>query len=90
MDKGPAQHKEAWWWNYNDSNSVSEKHKLGNTSKEKYLEAKKRSRRAVYQAKCKAERKKFGNAMQQEYQKCDVFKIAKRMIKTNQGIVSEQ
>ena len=37
--------------------------KQGNTSKEKYLEANKKSRSGVYQAKCKAERKRFGNVM---------------------------
>ena len=33
----------------------------GNASKEKYLEAKKKARRAFYVAKCKRERKRFGN-----------------------------
>ena len=76
--KGPARHKETWCWNYN----ISEKRKLwkewkqGNTSKEKYLEAKKKARRAVYQAKFKAEKK------DDDY----VFKIVKTMVKTNQDI----
>lgn len=37
--------------------------KQGDTSKEKYLEANKKSRNDVYQAKYKAERKRFGNVM---------------------------
>ena len=55
-----------WWCNDDVSNSVSEKQKLwkewkqGNTSKEKYLDAKIKARN-VYQATCQAERKRFGN-----------------------------
>ena len=43
----------------------------------------------IYQAKCKPEKKRFGNFMLKAAQKCDVFKTAKRMIKINQGIISE-
>ena len=43
----------------------------------------------IYQAKCKPERKRFGNFMFKAEQKCDVFKIAKRIIKTNQDIIGE-
>ena len=53
--------------------------------KEKYLKAKKKVRRTVYQAK-QSRNKRFGNAMQQDDQKYDVFTIAK-MIKTNQNII---
>ena len=48
MDKVSARHKETWWRNDDVSNSVSKRWKLckewkqGNTSKEKYLEAKNR------------------------------------------------
>ena len=53
MDKGPTRHTETWWRNDDVSNSVSETQKLwkdwigGNTSKEAYLEVKKKARRAV-------------------------------------------
>ena len=60
------------------------------TNKEKYLEAKKKAGRTVYQAKCKAERKRFGRVMWRNDQKRDVFKIAKRIVKTNQDITGEQ
>ena len=43
----------------------------------------------IYQAKCKPEKKRFGNFMLKAALKCDVFKTAKRMIKINQGIISE-
>ena len=55
---------------------------------EKYLEAKKKARRTVYQAKWKAEKNRFGNIRRRNYQKCDVFKTAKRIVKTNQGFIS--
>ena len=64
--------------------------KQGNTSKQKYLEAKKKVWRAVYQAKCKAERKRFEKVMESDDQKCDVCKIIKRMIRTYQNISDEE
>ena len=48
------------------------KHMLGENLEEK------RSRRAVYQDKRKAERKRFGNVMRRYDQKRDVFEIAKK------------
>lgn len=51
---------------------------IGKTSKKKYLEPKKKARKFVYQAKCKAEKKRFGNNMDRDDQKYDVFKTAKR------------
>ena len=74
--------------------SVSEKQKLWkewqqeSTSKEKYLEPKNFTKTSN-QAKCKAERKKFGNNMLQNDQKCDVFRTA-NMVKTNQDIAAGQ
>ena len=55
----------------------------------KYLEAK-NAVRTVYSAKCKTEREKFGNVIQRDDQKYDVFKIVKRMVKTNRDIIDEQ
>ena len=51
---------------------------------------KKGSKRTVYQSKGKAERKKFGNVMRKDNQKCGAFKIAKMMVKTNQDVIGEQ
>ena len=53
----------------------------GDTSKEKYLEAKKNTRKTVYRAKYKAVR--CVNIMLRDEQRWDVFKIAKKMVKTN-------
>ena len=45
-------------------------------SNKKYLEVKKKnSERAIYQAKRKAERKRFGDVIRRDDQKGDVFKI---------------
>lgn len=49
----------------------------------------KKANGAAYQAKCTAERKSFEDVMRRGYQKCDVFKIARMMVKTNQDIVDE-
>ena len=38
--------------------------------------------RVVYQAKCKTEWKSLRNVMEIDDQKCDVFKTAKRIVKT--------
>ena len=53
-----------------------------------YLEAKEKAKikTVVYQTKCKPERKKFGNVMQRDDQKCNIFNIAQRMVKINQDI----
>ena len=49
----------------------------------------KKAKGAAYQAKCTAERKSFEDVMRRGYQKCDVLKIARKMVKTNQDIVDE-
>ena len=38
----------------------------------------------------KTEKERFENDIQWDDQKCNVFKIAKRMVKTNQDVNSEQ
>ena len=96
MGKRSSRYEETCWWNNNASNGVSEKLELGkewkqrNKSKEKYLEAKKKAESAVYQAKCKPQRKIFGKVMWRCHEKQYVFKIAKSMVKTNQDIIGEQ
>ena len=46
------------------------------------------SRSTIYQAKCKAVRKRL--IVWWDDKKSDVFKTAKRMVKTNQDIIGEQ
>ena len=94
--KGPPRHKETWWWNDKVDDAVKQKRKLwkewkqGKIDKNDYLEAKRKAKRAVYQAKCESERKRFGEIERRDDQKNEVFKIAKAMVKTNQDIVGEQ
>ena len=55
--KGPPRHKETWWWNNAVDIAVKEKRKLrkewkkGKISKDVYLEAKRKIKRAVYEAR---------------------------------------
>ena len=57
----------------------------GSTSKGNYLEAKKKDRRAVYKVECKVERKRLGNVLWGDDQKCDVPMILKRWAKESQA-----
>ena len=58
----------------------------GKTGQEKYPEAKKKGSRVAFQAKSKAERRRFGNAMQRDNKKYDVFKIEKKKANHEQAI----
>ena len=49
----------------------------------------KKTKQDLYQAKCKAEKKRFGNVVGRDDLKY-VFKIAKRMVKTHSDIISKQ
>jgi len=62
----------------------------GKIEKELYLEAKRKSRRVVYKAKCEAEKNRFGDVENRDDQKCKVSKMAKRMVKTYQDIIGKQ
>ena len=61
------------------------KHKKGAVTR-----SKKNTMGAIYQVKCKTGRKEFGRFLRRDYQKCNLFKVARRMVKTNQGIIDEQ
>ena len=69
LTEGPAIYTETGWLNH-VSNRVGEKQKLpkewknGNKSKEIHLQTNIKARTTVYQVKCKAELKRFGNVIQ--------------------------
>ena len=44
---------------------------------------------SVYRGKCEAERKRFIIVMRQDDQKCNVFMIPKRKVKTNLNIIGK-
>ena len=54
---------------------------------EMHLDVKKKTRRAVYQAKCNPDRKRFGNIMWRYDRKCDVFKTEKQMVKFYRNVI---
>ncbi|XP_057306130.1 uncharacterized protein LOC130644510 [Hydractinia symbiolongicarpus] len=93
--KGPARHRQTWWWNNEVDQCIKEKRKLwkewkSGGSKNIYLEAKRHARTAVYKAKSEAERNRFADVLRREDQRNEVFKIAKQMKKTNQDVVGEK
>ena len=94
--KGPPRHKETWWWNNLVDIAVKEKRKLwkewkkGKITKDVYLEAKRKSKRAVYEARSESVRKRFSNIENRDDQKLEVFRIAKTMVKDNRDIIGEQ
>ena len=58
--------------------------------KEVYLEAKRRSTKAVYEARSESERIRFANIENRDDQKQEVFRIAKALVKDNRDIIGEQ
>ena len=81
--KEQPRHSVTWWWNNNVDIAVKEKRRLRKSwkqggSTEDYLEAKRTTRRAVYDAK-------RTNELEFEL----VFKIAKQMTTTNLDIVGD-
>ena len=93
--KGPARHKVTWWWNDCVDEAVKEKRRLWKAwkkggSKEDYLEAKRASKRAVYNAKRAAEQERFGDVLCREDHRDEVFKIAKQMKSTNRDVVGDK
>ena len=64
--------------------------KQGKVEKGVYLEAKRKSKRAVYKAKSEVEKKRFAEVERRDDQKNEVFRIAKAMVKSNQDIIGEQ
>ena len=58
-------------------------------SKELYHAAKRRAKAKVYTAKKRAKEQTFANNLRGDYEKKEIFKVAKQMIKTNQDVVGE-
>ena len=54
------------------------------SGKDKYLESKRKAKRAVYQAWCEVDRSRFSNILRKNDPKYDLLKFAKRMVKSNQ------
>ena len=54
------------------------------------MEAKRKSKKAVYEARSESKRKRFSNIENSDYQKFEVFRIAKTMAKDNRDFIREQ
>ena len=83
--KGPARHRESWWWNREVSEVIDEKRKLymiwKKSGKEEdrvlYCSAKRKARRAVYIAQSE-EQKVFGEMLDSEVKKGTVHRVVKQ------------
>ena len=81
--------KKTWWWNEKVSKEISEKRRLwklwkASGSKDKYLNAKRKARHAVYTAKRNAEKEKFASV---KNNKGNIFCVAKQMRTENQDAI---
>jgi hypothetical protein len=92
--KGPPRHRETWWWNENIGEIVKEKRRLfevwkntGSESDRKLYNAAKRQAKKEINVAQEAERKKFGEMLQREDGKKNVFRVAKQMVKENRDVV---
>ena len=92
--KGPARHKETWWWNAETAEVVAEKRKLYGVwknskkeeDKEAYNQMKGKARRVIAKAQA-VERQKFGETLEREDEKGKVFRVAKQIIGKNKDVV---
>jgi hypothetical protein len=92
--KGPARHKETWWWNEDTEAAVAEKREKflawqksqGENDKAAYKHAKKTAQRVIAKAQSD-ERQKFGEMLESEDGKGNLFKVAKQMVKENKDVV---
>lgn len=95
VTKGPARHHVTWWWCDEVEQAVEEKKmcfkrwfKTRKTSdRERYLEAKRNARRAVWNAKVR-ERLKAAQELASERGRRRFFGIAKNMVKENRDITA--
>lgn len=93
--KGPSQRRATYWWDENVDHVIKEKRQLwkewkkGSCSKEKYTEAKKRAKRAVYDAKTKGDVEQFGNLSTNQNCRDNAFRIARQMVNQNKDIIGD-
>jgi hypothetical protein len=99
--KGNQRHSQTWWWNDDVAQVISEKqrlYKLYDKSKKEgdktemeenrklYQVAKCEAKRAVYKAQ-EEERKKFGEMLDEEDGKGNIFRVAKQIVRSNKDVV---
>ena len=84
--------KQMWWGNEKVSKDISEKRRLWKSwkaggSKDKYLDAKRKARHAVYTAKRNAEQEKFASVKDN---KENIFRVAKQMRTEIKDVIGEK
>src|SRR5260221_512039 len=92
--KGLPRHKETWWWNDEVAKVIQEKRRLYKMwsksrtveDQEAYRQAKVSAKRVIFKAQ-EAERKKFGDLLDDEDEKGHVFRVAKQMVRKNRDVV---
>ena len=88
---GKQKQRETWWWDNSVNKIIKQKRKLWKEwqkggDKEKYLEAKRKAKSAVYAAKKKAQEENLSNLKSRDG-KNYIFKLAKRMKYENKDII---
>ena len=90
--KGPPR-KQTWWWDDNVNAAVLEKRrcwkawKKSGQGKEIYLQARRRAKQAVHQAKRRAEERELQDI---RGGKDNIFRIAKQMRRQNQDVIGDK
>ena len=93
--KGPARHKETWWWSVDTELAVSRKRRLfrvwrkSRTAKDReaYMEAKKEAKTIIWRAQ-EAKRREFADQLERSDRgKHNFFRVAKQMAKEQQDVI---
>ena len=92
--KGPARHKETWWWNDEVSKVIDEKKRAflawkkseSVADKDAYNKAKKHASRVVAAAQA-AKRREFSENLQAAEAKGKLFRVVKQMVRKNRDVV---
>ena len=99
--KGPPRHEVSWWWNEECAKAVALKKRWygamknsgrgvdkgkASSDKQMYNEAKMEAKKVISRQK-EAERKKFGESLDREEERGNVFNMVKKMVRRNRDVV---
>ena len=93
--KKPPKHQVTWWWNGEVDDAIKEKRRLWKAwksggSKTEYNNAKRISKKKVYEAKKRVEEECFANVNQSKDARNELFQLAQCMIKTNSDVTGDK